>query len=158
MNPLHPKTRAFMHTAVFVSIMTMFCLVACEKGGSDATGATPAPSTNPVPSANPVPTAKTDKPVPAGHGRSPICKNPSSAGRNSTACYTCVERECSASFNGMVSVCSGYFSCVEGCECSDRHCILGCVGKMDSACTSADVTKAQGKCEKEHCAKDCGEH
>jgi len=133
-----------MNNAALASMMAILCLVACERGSSSGTG------TNPTP-------AKADKPGPAGHGHTPICKNPSSAGRNGTACYACVERECSASFKEMVSVCSGYFSCVEGCECSDRHCILGCVGKMDSACTSADVTKAQGKCEKEHCAKDCSE-
>jgi hypothetical protein len=29
---------------------------------------------------------------------------------------------------------------------------------MGSGCTSAEVTTAQGKCEKDHCAADCKAH
>ncbi len=118
-------------------------LVACDKGSSGGTSAQAG--------------GAAEKPSAPGRGHA-FCKNPLAAGQNSTACSECVERECNATFNGMVSVCAGYFSCVEGCECTDRHCILGCVGKMDSACMSADVTKAQGKCEKDHCAAACQAH
>jgi hypothetical protein len=132
-------------------LMATLGLGACGKSSSS--------ETSPGPTASVTPAAAADKPAPAeGHGHPRICKNPPATGQNSIACYACVERECSTMFNGMMSACSGYFSCVEGCDCSDRTCLLACVGKMDSACTSADVTKAQGKCEKDHCATDCKAH
>lgn len=125
-------------------LMATLGLVACGKnsGGEASPGPTASATAAAV--------------APAGHPR--ICKNPPATGGNSLACYACVERECSTTFNGMMSVCSGYFSCVEGCDCTDRSCLRACIGKMDTACTSAEVTTAQGKCEKEHCATECKAH
>jgi hypothetical protein len=133
-------------------LMATLGLVACGKNSGGETS--PGPAASATAAAVSAPVAR--DPAPAGHPR--ICKNPPATGGNSLACYACVERECSTTFNGMMSVCSGYFSCVEGCDCTDRSCLLACVGKMDTACTSANVTTAQGKCEKEHCATECKAH
>jgi hypothetical protein len=123
-------------------------LVACGKSSGGETSPAPAPSATAA--------ATSATAAAAGHPR--ICKNPPATGGNSLACYACVERACSTTFNGMMSACSGYFACVEGCDCTDRACLRTCIGKMDTACTSADVTKAQGKCEKDHCATECLAH
>ncbi|MGD0529425.1 MAG: hypothetical protein ABSE49_30085 [Polyangiaceae bacterium] len=140
-------------TTTMAVLMATLGLVACGK--SSGGEASPAPAASATAAAASAPAAPNPAPA-AGHRR--ICKNPPATGGNSLACHACVERECSATFNGMMSVCSGYFSCVEGCDCTDRSCLLGCVGKMDSACTSAPVTTAQGKCEKDHCAAECKGH
>jgi hypothetical protein len=134
-------------------LMAMLGLVACGRNSGGE--ASPGPAASATAAAGSAPVAR--DPAPAA-GRPSICKNPPATGGNSIACYACVERECSTTFHGMMSVCSGYFSCVEGCDCTDRACLRACVGKMDTACTSADVTNAQGRCEKEHCATDCKAH
>ena len=122
-------------------LMATLGLVACGKNSGGETS--PGPTTSATAAAD-------------SHPR--ICKNPPANGGNSLACYACVERACATTFNGMMSVCSGYFACVEGCDCTDRSCLLACVGKMDHACTSAPATAAQGKCEQEHCATECKGH
>jgi hypothetical protein len=136
-------------------LMATLGLVACGRtGGGDAGPGATASATTAAVSA---PVARDPAPA-GGQGHPRICKNPPATGGNSIACYACVERDCGPTFNGMMSACSGYFACVEGCDCTDRTCLLGCVGKMDTACTSAEVTKAQGKCEKDHCATECKVH
>jgi hypothetical protein len=129
-------------------LMATLGLVACGKSSGE-TSVGPAASATATAVSAPAATA-------AGHPR--ICKNPPATGGNSLACYACVERECGTTFNAMMGACSGYFSCVEGCDCTDRSCLLACVGKMDHACTSAPATAAQGKCEQEHCATECKGH
>jgi len=138
-------------TMTGAALIATLGLVACAKSSSGE--ASPVPAASATAAAVSAPAAAAPA---AGHPR--ICKNPPPTGGNSVACYACVERECGPTFNAMMGVCSGYFACVEGCDCTDRSCLLGCVGKMDTACTSADVTTAQGKCEKEHCATECKAH
>jgi hypothetical protein len=133
-----------IRTSMALSVSVLLALAGCNKGSSAA----PGPSTTlGSPAAAP---ASVTAGAAGSASRSRVCKNPPATGLNSLACGHCIERECSAALDTLLSSCPVYLSCVQGCDCSDRSCLMGCAPKIDAPCRTGSVDIEA--CKKTHCA------
>ena len=89
-----------------------------------------------------------------GGSSAPTCKGATGAtGAGSTGCSSCLQSNCGSQLSAVNNSCAGYVACYEGCMCSDTNCLIGCVQKVDMACSNSFMPFQN--CLMQQCSSQC---